>query len=73
MVQATERPSAALAPVSSAETYPLADFKRRTGLGDWGMRQARKNGLRVAKVGKRRFVRGVDWFEFLGRTGETHA
>lgn len=45
--------------------YALADFRRRTGLGAWALRQARRNGLRVRKCGGRSFVIGADWLEYL--------
>ncbi len=56
-----------LAPISSAETYPLEIFKKLTGQGDWAMRQLRRAGLKVRKVGQRSYVRGSDWHEFLAR------
>ena len=49
--------SAALAPVLLGATYPLPLFKAITGLDNWALRQARRNGLRVVKVGRRHFVR----------------
>ena len=49
--------SAALAPVLLTAVYPLAVFREITGLDAWALRQARRNGLRVVKVGRRHFVR----------------
>lgn len=48
------------------EAYTVAEFRRRTGLGDFAWRQLRHE-LRVVEVGKKRFVRGTDWLEFLAR------
>lgn len=47
------------------EIYSLAEFMRRTGIGVWGMREARKAGLKTIKVGTRKFVKGADWITFL--------
>lgn len=49
------------------EVYDLAEFKQRTRIGDWGLRMARRKGLRMVAVGRRKFVRGADWFAFLDR------
>jgi hypothetical protein len=55
----------ALAPLSSSEIYPLEVFKRRSGLDAWALRQARRNGLRVLTIGRRKFVRGSDFADYL--------
>jgi hypothetical protein len=54
-----------LGPISSEQVYPLEVFAKLTGLGAWGMRKARRAGLKVKTVGRRRYVRGIDWHEFL--------
>ena len=59
-----------LAAVSVHEIYPLEIFKARTGLAGWAMRMAQRNGLRVVKVGRRQFVRGVDFAEYLAGVAE---
>jgi hypothetical protein len=46
-------------------SYDLQTFKRTAGLSDWAMRQARRNGLRLRKVGRKVFVRGSDWDAYL--------
>jgi hypothetical protein len=58
-----------LAPIARDEVYPLPIFRQRTGLSAWAMRSARRAGLRVVPVGKRFFVTGQDWFEFVTKTG----
>ncbi len=64
------------APVSSIKTdryilldavYRLDEFKRRTGLGDFAIRQARRHGLRVFRMGGKSFVRGADFSAYLDR------
>lgn len=45
--------------------YPLANFQRITGLGAKAVRQARRKGLRVIRVGRRSFIQGADWLDYL--------
>lgn len=51
--------------IESGVVYTLDDFRKRTGLGDFAMRQARRNGLIVHYTGVRGFVIGDDWIDFL--------
>lgn len=54
-----------LGTISDAETYPLPLFQRLTGLSSWALRQAKRNGLPVKTVGRRKYVRGADWNAYL--------
>ena len=47
------------------EIYRLDEFKLRSGLGDFAFRQARGDGLRVVAIGKKIFVRGLDFIEYV--------
>jgi hypothetical protein len=47
--------------------YTLQELERRLGLGAWAMRQARRHGLKVRRVGRRGFVLGRDAIEYLER------
>jgi len=52
--------------------YPLTEFQARTGLTDSAMRAARRRGLPVLRSGKRAFVWGQDFLDFLkGKNAET--
>lgn len=51
--------------ISDGESYTLREFSARTGLARYAIAQARKNGLPVIEIGKKRFVRGQDWHAFL--------
>ena len=62
-----------LAPIVFAAVYPLPLFRRMTGLSAWAMRQCRRNGLRVVKVGRRHFIRGTDWDLFLARQTDSQS
>ncbi len=58
----------ALAPIEVIETtkvYGLEDFRRITGMGTAAMRQARRNGLIVRRVGLRSFIRGADFDAYV--------
>lgn len=52
------------------ESYTVGEFRKRAGLGDYAYRRARKEGLRVVEIGKKRYVRGIDWLEHLDRAAE---
>ncbi len=54
-----------LAPIERGCIYPLSVFSARTGLGGWALRKARRDGLRVVKVGRCKFVRGDDFAAYL--------
>jgi len=51
--------------ISADRVYPLPVFKTLAGLGDHALRTARRNGLKVTYAGRRGFVRGSDWLEYL--------
>jgi hypothetical protein len=55
--------------VHEAESYSVAEFRRRLAIGQKLWRQLRDQGLIVREAGRRRFVLGKDWHEFLARTG----
>ncbi len=54
--------------VEVGKSYPLETFKAVCGLGTAALREARKNGLPVRRVGLRSYILGKDWLDYL----ETH-
>jgi len=50
--------------------YTLTELKKRTRLGDWAIRQARKAGLRIRTIGNARFVFGSDFLKFVEANGD---
>ena len=48
------------------DCYTVAEFRKRMGIGDFAMRKLRADGLHVVEVGRKRFIRGSDWYDFLG-------
>ena len=56
--------------IAADRAYPLRLFLKLTGLSDAGRRAARRRGLQARKVGKRKFIRGSDWLDFLANVGE---
>lgn len=53
--------------VRADESYTAAEFRRRTGIGDFAFRSLRRDGLRIVAIGKKRFVRGTDWLAHLDK------
>jgi hypothetical protein len=61
------RPASArpLQAVSENEVVPLAELDSRLGLGPSAIRMARRQGLKVHRIGRRKFVIGRDLITFL--------
>jgi hypothetical protein len=49
--------------------YTLQELQARSGLGAWGMRQARRAGLQVLRVHGRTFIEGQAFIEYVRRIG----
>ena len=64
---AEKNKTAGLGPIDTTAVYPLPVFMQRAGLSRWAFRQARRAGLKVKTVGRRRYVLGSDWHEFLSK------
>ena len=45
--------------------YTFAEFKWRLGMSDAALRAARRRGLKVLRSGKRAYVCGQDFLDFL--------
>ena len=45
--------------------YTLHQFETITGIGPGGRRTAEEEGLKVATIGRNRFILGDAWFEYL--------
>lgn len=75
MPQVDRQPPASpsLGVILSEATYPLAEFQKLSGLGEAALREARRRGLVVTAIGRRRFVRGADFYEFVGRLAASKA
>ncbi len=61
---ATPRPSVP-GEIVPGNLYTLSELSARLRLGSWGLRRARRAGLRVMRYGGRGFVVGSDVIEFL--------
>ncbi len=68
MAAATTAPPGLIEPGVS---YRIDEFQKRTGLGRWALRTARRNGLTVRYAGGRAFVNGTDWIAYVAERGET--
>ena len=68
MPSPTTRPTPnALGAIHAEAIYPLPEFQRLTGLGEAALRQARRRGLVITTIGRRRYVRGADFYQHVGR------
>lgn len=67
MASPNEPSPAAREGIHSSAVYSLQDFQAITGLGDAALRQARRKGLPVATIGRRKYVRGGDFHAYLER------
>ncbi len=59
--------------ISATAVYTLEEFKRRVGLAEWAFRECKRAGLKCIKIGRRKYIRGSDWLEFLDRQAEQQA
>ena len=55
--------------------YTLSEIRARLGLGTYALREARRHGLPVRKIGRRSYVLGKDILAFAAgdRQGVRHA
>lgn len=51
--------------------YSLEEFKQVSGMGNWALREARKAGLKMLKIGNRKYVKGQSFIDFLESVNET--
>ncbi len=56
--------------IETSKVYPLAEFKRVTGMGTAALREARRKGLIVRRVGLRSFIRGEDFDAYVRDHGK---
>lgn len=65
------QPGAAAGEISADGMYTLAEIRARLGLGGYALREARRHGLPVRKIGRRSYVLGKDILAFAA--GERRA
>ena len=51
--------------------YGLADFLKRSGLGEGGLRSARRRGLQVRYCHSRAFILGRDFLQYVSEQEST--
>ena len=51
--------------ISADSLYTLGEVRERLKLGEAAMRQARRAGLKVRTIGRRRYVLGKDLLDFV--------
>lgn len=52
------------------KSYTLQRFEEITGIGPAGRKTAEEEGLKVATVGRNRYILGAAWFEYLALKSE---
>lgn len=57
--------------IEDATTYPMPLFMQTSGLGKHALTGARRQGLKVVRLGGRVFIRGRDFNEFLASLSPT--
>jgi hypothetical protein len=58
--------------IQAGEVMTLAELKRRLGLGEHAIRQARRAGLRLIAFGRGKFVLGADVLAFFEALAQQH-
>lgn len=58
------------AEIRADAVYPLPDFQRITGLGPRATRAAQRDGLKVVRVGRRSYVQGKSFLEYLEKKAQ---
>lgn len=53
--------------IEDTASYPIAAFRKITGLGTAALRTAEANGLEVTWVGNQKWISGAKWNEYLKR------
>jgi len=64
------RPATAPGEIDPRCIYTVGELKRRLRWGRVSWRKARRDGLRVLRAGRSRYVRGSDLIDYLEATGK---
>lgn len=52
-------------PIQAGAVYRLSELQRRMGIERDALRSAKKKGLRIRKLGTKKYVLGDDFIEFM--------
>ena len=64
------KPRATLSEISRDSIYPLDVFMTHSGLSQAALREARRNGLKVRRIGRRSFIVGEDFLKYVMENGK---
>ncbi len=56
--------------IGASDLYTIGEIKRRLGISSWAMWRARRNGLKVYKIDRRRYVLGKDFIHYVEVAGK---
>lgn len=59
-----------LGPIFANAIYPLSEFMRLTGLRTASIREMRRVGLIVRRIGRRSYIRGSDFLSWYEKQAE---
>jgi len=62
--------SQAIGQIEPQTLYSLEEFKQVSGMGSWALRSARKAGMKMLKIGNRKYVKGQAFVDFLESTND---
>ncbi len=57
--------------IAADQLYALEEIRARLGLGVAALRTARRQGLKVRRIGRRGYLLGRDVMEYVERAGAT--
>lgn len=55
--------------IGANDLYTLHEVRRRLGLSAWSIWRARRNGLKVHRIARRRYVLGRDFIAYVEAAG----
>ena len=68
MAQAAAKKTKQGKSINPQTLYALEEFKQVSGMGNWALRAARNAGLKMLKVGNRKYIKGQAFIDFLEST-----
>lgn len=62
---ATATPKAGGGEINPATLYRIESLKAAAGVGEWAIRQMRRNGLKIRYIAGKAFVLGSDFIDYI--------
>ncbi len=55
--------------IGASDLYTIDELRRRLGLSAWAVRRARRQGLKVYKIARQKYVLGRDYIAYVEAAG----